>query len=205
MSDKPIISANNLSVDFQLSGGFFTQKQFLRAVNNVNLSIPKGSFFGLVGESGSGKTTLGRAFLKAVSDFQTGRFQYFDGEVGLLFEGIVQGRFERLPQTRPTYFPGSLCGAESAHDRARYYCRATRGDGPSPHPVKKPMRECVRLLANVGSIWNICGVFHTHFLADNANVFQSLGRWFPIHDLWWLMRVWAALDVFHFRLIFSIC
>ena len=66
MSEKPIISAENLSVDFQISGGLLTKSVFLRAVNNVNVDIPKGSFFGLVGESGSGKTTLGRAFLKAV-------------------------------------------------------------------------------------------------------------------------------------------
>jgi len=80
MSDKPIISAKNLSVDFQLSGGFLTKKVFLRAVNNVNVDIPKGSFFGLVGESGSGKTTLGRAFLKAVT-IADGEVEYHDDEV----------------------------------------------------------------------------------------------------------------------------
>ncbi len=79
MSENPIISANNLSVDFQISGGFLTQKQYLRAVNDVYLDIPKGSFFGLVGESGSGKTTLGRAFLKAVP-ISNGSVQYSDGE-----------------------------------------------------------------------------------------------------------------------------
>jgi len=80
MSEKSIISAQNLSVDFQISGGFLRQKKFLRAVNNVNLEIPKGSFFGLVGESGSGKTTVGRALLKAVP-ISEGNVHYSDGEV----------------------------------------------------------------------------------------------------------------------------
>jgi oligopeptide/dipeptide ABC transporter ATP-binding protein len=80
MSEKSIISAQNLSVDFQISGGFLRKKRFLRAVNNVNLEIPKGSFFGLVGESGSGKTTVGRALLKAVP-ISEGNVYYSDGDV----------------------------------------------------------------------------------------------------------------------------
>ena len=63
MNKKPIISCRDLSVHFPIGGGLFEQKQFVRAVNNVNLSIPQGSFFGLVGESGSGKTTLIKTIL----------------------------------------------------------------------------------------------------------------------------------------------
>ena len=76
----PILTAHNLSVRFPIGGGLFSKKQFLGAVNNINFSIPKGSFFGLVGESGSGKTTLGRAFLKAVP-ISEGAVEYCDGEV----------------------------------------------------------------------------------------------------------------------------
>ena len=79
MNKKPIISCRDLSVHFPIGGGLFEQKQFVRAVNNVNLSIPQGSFFGLVGESGSGKTTLGRAFLRAVP-ITHGEINYSDGE-----------------------------------------------------------------------------------------------------------------------------
>lgn len=42
--------------------GFF-RRQRITAVENVSLSIPKGSSLGLVGESGCGKTTLGRIAL----------------------------------------------------------------------------------------------------------------------------------------------
>ncbi|MFK7995537.1 MAG: ABC transporter ATP-binding protein [Granulosicoccus sp.] len=75
-----LIKADNLSVHFPIGGSLFTRKQMLRAVDDVSLSIPKGSFFGLVGESGSGKTTLGRAILRA-APITGGAVKYADGEV----------------------------------------------------------------------------------------------------------------------------
>jgi peptide/nickel transport system ATP-binding protein/oligopeptide transport system ATP-binding protein len=80
MSDNILISARGLSVHFPIGGGVFEKAQILRAVEKVDVDIPKGSFFGLVGESGSGKTTLGRAFLKAVP-IAEGSAGYADGEV----------------------------------------------------------------------------------------------------------------------------
>lgn len=74
-----LIHAEGLSVGFQIGGGLF-RKDILKAVNNVSVTIEKGSFFGLVGESGSGKTTLGRALLKAVP-ITEGHARYNDGEV----------------------------------------------------------------------------------------------------------------------------
>ena len=60
-----LISVNNVSVNFDYQENFISKKQKIHAVNNINIQIKKGSFFGLVGESGSGKTTLGRAILGA--------------------------------------------------------------------------------------------------------------------------------------------
>ncbi len=80
MSEDNIITARGLSVHFHLSASWFQKKPFLRAVENVNLDIPRKSFFGLVGESGSGKTTLGRALLKAV-DISNGDAHFKDDEV----------------------------------------------------------------------------------------------------------------------------
>ncbi len=75
-----IIVARDLSVHFPIGGGLFQRRQMLKAVEGVNIAIPKGSFFGLVGESGSGKTTLGRALLKA-NPITRGEVTYHDGEV----------------------------------------------------------------------------------------------------------------------------
>ncbi|MEZ5795856.1 ATP-binding cassette domain-containing protein, partial [Albidovulum sp.] len=79
MTERPLITARDLSVGFKIGSGFFG-KQILKAVDHVDLDIARGSFFGLVGESGSGKTTLGRALLKAVP-ITGGSARYGDEEV----------------------------------------------------------------------------------------------------------------------------
>ena len=87
MTDTPIISAKNLSVHFKLAGPLFKPKPILRAVENVTVDIPKGSFFGLVGESGSGKTTFGRALLNAVP-ISDGQARYDDGDAAYDLEDM---------------------------------------------------------------------------------------------------------------------
>lgn len=80
VTDSPHISVRNLSVHFVLGRQLFGKPPVVRAVDEVSLEIPKGSFFGLVGESGSGKTTLGRAILKA-APITSGQIVYRDNEV----------------------------------------------------------------------------------------------------------------------------
>lgn len=75
---NPLVRIDNLTVSFPIGRRFFGPPPMLKAVNNVSLDIPKGSFVGLVGESGSGKTTLGRAILKA-SPISKGAIIYDDG------------------------------------------------------------------------------------------------------------------------------
>tara|TARA_B100000035_G_scaffold312651_1_gene324595 strand:+ start:1219 stop:2211 length:993 start_codon:yes stop_codon:yes gene_type:complete len=74
-----IVSVNNLSVSFDYQENFLSKKQKIKAVNNINIKIKKGSFFGLVGESGSGKTTLGRAILGA-NKISEGNVVFHDDE-----------------------------------------------------------------------------------------------------------------------------
>ena len=56
-----ILRVENLKKYFPILGGFFKRPvAYVRAVDDVSLSIRKKETFGLVGESGCGKTTLGR-------------------------------------------------------------------------------------------------------------------------------------------------
>jgi len=79
MSEAPIISVRNFSVDFMISTGLI-RKSPLRALKGIDLDIPRSCFFGLVGESGSGKTTFGRALLRA-APITEGTAHYNDGEL----------------------------------------------------------------------------------------------------------------------------
>ncbi|MBM7066796.1 ABC transporter ATP-binding protein [Actibacterium sp. 188UL27-1] len=76
----PLVQVRALGVHYPLGRTVLGRGAVLKALDNVSLDIPKGSFFGLVGESGSGKTTLGRAILKA-APISTGEIRFDDEEV----------------------------------------------------------------------------------------------------------------------------
>lgn len=59
-----IIEVKNLKVWYPIRGGFFnTIKGYVKAVDDVNLSIEPGETYGLIGESGSGKSTIGKTIV----------------------------------------------------------------------------------------------------------------------------------------------
>lgn len=87
MSKSSLISAKGLSVHYPLRGGLIGPKPYVGAVENVNIEIAAGSFFGLVGESGSGKTTLGRAMLRA-APISKGDVHFNDGEVSYSLKSL---------------------------------------------------------------------------------------------------------------------
>lgn len=84
---EPLIKVDNLSIHFPLGRRLFGEPPILKAVDQVNLEIEKGAFYGLVGESGSGKTTLGRAILRA-APISGGSVHYNDGEVSYNVEEL---------------------------------------------------------------------------------------------------------------------
>ncbi len=60
----PILEVDKLKKYFQQGSGLFgSGGKWLKAVDGVTFSIPKGATLGLVGESGCGKTTVGRTLI----------------------------------------------------------------------------------------------------------------------------------------------
>ena len=62
-----LLSVENLSKHFTLSGGFFGKGRRLDALTEINLTVEAGETLAIVGESGCGKTTLGRCIIQAQS------------------------------------------------------------------------------------------------------------------------------------------
>ena len=62
-----IMQIRGLKTYFPIRQGVFSRvRGWVRAVDDVDLDIPRGQTLGLVGESGCGKTTLGRTILRLI-------------------------------------------------------------------------------------------------------------------------------------------
>ena len=59
-----MLEIKDLKKTFPISGGIFTKKQNLIAIEDINFSLNSGETLGIVGESGCGKSTLGRCILQ---------------------------------------------------------------------------------------------------------------------------------------------
>lgn len=65
-TSSDLLAINNLKMHFPIRKGFRSRiAGYVRAVDDVNLSIQPGETLGLVGESGCGKTTVGRCIARA--------------------------------------------------------------------------------------------------------------------------------------------
>ncbi len=70
LSQKPLMTVNQLRVGFPIKGMFGRTQRYFMAVNNVSFDVYPGETLGLVGESGCGKSTLARTILRLIPTLQ---------------------------------------------------------------------------------------------------------------------------------------
>jgi oligopeptide/dipeptide ABC transporter ATP-binding protein len=84
---KNVLEIKNISKYFPVTKGFFRRLSgYVRAVDDVSLTVEKGKTIGLVGESGCGKTTLGRMIVSLEKPTRGDIFLQSDGKMKELFQ-----------------------------------------------------------------------------------------------------------------------
>lgn len=79
-TEQPLIEVRHLKKHFPVKGsGWGRQRQYVRALDGIDLQLLRGETLGVVGESGSGKSTLGRTIVRL--EAETAGEVRFDGKL----------------------------------------------------------------------------------------------------------------------------
>ena len=64
-NDQPILEIDGLSKWFPINNAWKRRIGWLKALDDVSMTVRKGEIIGIVGESGCGKSTLGKTIMES--------------------------------------------------------------------------------------------------------------------------------------------
>jgi len=133
---EPILEVHNLATYFNSDNSFFfSQKNIVKAVDDISFKLYEGETLGLVGESGCGKTTLGRTILhlekatkgeifykqKDVTTLSKPALKKFRKEVQIIFQDPFSSLNPRIPVGKAIMEPMKVHGIlNSSAERKQY-------------------------------------------------------------------------------------
>ncbi|PYZ92731.1 peptide ABC transporter substrate-binding protein [Salipaludibacillus keqinensis] len=91
--EQPLLEIRGLKKHFDVTGGWFKKnKEYLRAVDGIDLKVKRGETLGIVGESGCGKSTTGNLIVRLLEPTE--------GEIIFEGENLAELTGEELRQKR---------------------------------------------------------------------------------------------------------
>ncbi len=142
-SEIALLEVRGLVKDYELGGGLFGRKEYVRAVRGVDLDVRRGETVGVVGESGCGKSTLGRSILRLIEPTA--------GTVR--FDGVDLARLSASEMRRKRRFMQIIFQDPYSSLNPRMRVGAIVGEGLTIHRLASGAarrRRVVELLAQVG-------------------------------------------------------
>jgi peptide/nickel transport system ATP-binding protein len=138
-----LLEVRGLVKDYEIGGGLFGRKDYVRAVRGVDLDVRRGETLGVVGESGCGKSTLGRSILRLIEPTA--------GTVR--FDGVDLGTLSGSEMRRKRRFMQIIFQDPYSSLNPRMRVGAIVGEGLAIHGLASGAarrRRVVELLAQVG-------------------------------------------------------
>lgn len=113
-SNEPIIKTFNLSKVYFLKG----KEKYIKALDNINISIKSGEIFGLLGPNGAGKTTLIQILTTLLKP--TSGYALIDGDNILKYPNKVKSKVALMLESDMLYY------RISAYDNLKFFCKLYR-------------------------------------------------------------------------------
>ncbi|PBP74106.1 microcin ABC transporter ATP-binding protein [Pseudomonas syringae] len=140
---ETVLQVDNLKVWFSLTGGILRRhREYLKAVDDISLSIERGKTLGIVGESGSGKSTLGQAILRLLESRGSIRFR------GQALDGLSQKQMRPWRKEMQVVFQDPYGSLSPRMSVAQIISEGL--EVPSQYNPAKCDAEVIRALEEVG-------------------------------------------------------